>query len=124
MRSLRRTILLFLCLLLPIALFGQFESAEVLGTVHDPSGSPIAKVNVTLINQDTGIEAKTTTDEAGNYDFFNVAVGRYTVDAELAGFSKFTTKDVPVDVDARQRVDIGLQVGVVTTSVEVSGAAA
>jgi hypothetical protein len=84
----------------------------------------MAKVNVTLTNQDTGIEAKTTTDEAGNYDFFNVAVGHYTVTAELTGFSKFTTKDVAVDVGARQRVDIGLQVGVVTTSVEVSGVAA
>ncbi len=96
----------------------------MLGTVHDPSGAPIAKVNVTLLNQDTGIEAKTITDDAGNYDFFNVKVGRYTITAEHPGFSKFTTTDVRVDVDARQRVDVALQVGAVTTSVEVSGAAA
>jgi hypothetical protein len=111
-------------LLLPLAMFGQFDSAEVLGTVHDPSGAPIARVNVTLTNQDTGIEAKTTTDDAGNYDFFNVKVGRYKITAEQTGFSKFTTTDVHVDVGARQRVDIGLQVGAVTTSVEVTGAAA
>lgn len=122
MKSISRAICAFSLLILPFALFGQ--SSEVLGTVHDPSGAPIAKVSVTLTNQDTGIAAKTTTDEAGNYDFFNVAVGRYEITAELTGFSKFTTKDVRVDVDARQRVDIGLQVGVVTTSVEVSGAAA
>ena len=124
MKSISRAILTPALLLLPLALFGQFESAEVLGTVHDPSGAPVAKVSVTLINQDTGIEAKTTTDDAGNYDFFNVRVGRYTITAAQTGFSKFTTTDVRVDVDARQRVDIGLQVGAVTTSVEVSGAAA
>src|ERR1700691_6380083 len=118
MKYMRRTTLLSLCLLFPIALFGQFESAEVLGTVHDPSGAPIAKVNVTLTNQDTGIEAKATTDDAGNYDFFDVKVGRYAITAEQTGFSKFTTTDVRVDVDACQRVDIGLQVGAVTTSVE------
>jgi hypothetical protein len=123
-KSIRRAILTLALLLFPLALFGQFESAEVLGTVHDPSGAPIAKVSVTLTNQDTGIEAKTITDDGGNYDFFNVKVGRYTITAEQTGFSKFTTTDVRVDVDARQRVDIGLQVGAVTTSVEVSGAAA
>jgi hypothetical protein len=121
-KSIRRAILTLALLLLPFSLFGQ--SSEVLGTVHDPSGAPIAKVNVTLINQDTGIEAKTTTDDAGNYDFFNVKVGRYAITAEQTGFSKFNTTDVRVDVDARQRVDIGLQVGAVTTSVEVSGTAA
>src|ERR1700683_2063964 len=119
MKTMRRTTVLFLCLLFPLALFGQFESAEVLGTVHDPSGAPIAKVSVTLTNQDTGIEAKTTSDDAGNYDFFNVKVGRYTITAEQTGFSKFTTTDVRVDVDARQRVDVALQVGAVTTSVGV-----
>ncbi len=124
MKSLRRALLPVLCLVFPLAMSGQFESAEVLGTVHDPSGSPIAKADITLLNQDTGIEAKTTTDDNGNYDFFNVRVGRYTIAAEHPGFSKFTTTDVRVDVDARQRVDIALQVGAVTTSVEVTGAAA
>ena len=124
MKSISRVVLTLALLLLPLALFGQFESAEVLGTVHDPSGAPIARVSVTLANQDTGIEAKTTTDEAGNYDFFNVKVGRYTITAEQTGFSKFTTTDVHADIGARQRVDIGLQVGAVTTSVEVTGAAA
>jgi hypothetical protein len=123
-KSIRRAILTCTLVVFPLALFGQFESAEVLGTVHDPSGAPVAKVQVTLLNQDTGIEAKTTTDDAGNYDFFNVKVGRYTITAEQAGFSKFATTDVRVDVDARQRVDVALQVGAVTTSVEVSGAAA
>ena len=66
------------CFLIATALFAQFETAEVLGTVRDPSGGAISKATVTLTNPDTGIQAKTTTDESGNYDFFNVKVGRYT----------------------------------------------
>ncbi|MGP8245077.1 MAG: carboxypeptidase regulatory-like domain-containing protein [Bryobacteraceae bacterium] len=120
-----RKIPLFIgCLLIATSLFAQFETAEVLGTVRDPSGAAIPKANVTLANLDTGIQAKTTTDENGNYDFFNVKVGRYSVIVEHAGFSKFTDPNVSVSVGARQRVDATMQVGVITESVEVTGAAA
>jgi Carboxypeptidase regulatory-like domain len=50
----------------------QFETAEVLGTIRDHTGSVVAKAAVTLLSQDTGIQGKVSTDENGNYDFFNV----------------------------------------------------
>src|SRR5438445_3737425 len=104
--------------------FGQFETAEVLGTVRDASGAVVPKASVTLLNPDTGILARTSTDENGNYDFFNVKVGRYTVSVEASGFQKVSATDVAVAVNARQRVDLAMQVGAVTESVEVTGAAA
>src|SRR5215467_2216173 len=113
-----------LCSFLPQRLPAQFETAEVLGTVRDKSSAAVSKASVTLLNQDTGIESKTATDEAGNYDFFNVRVGRYAITVEAAGFSKFTTTDVTVNVNARQRVDVELQVGAITETVEVTGVAA
>jgi hypothetical protein len=105
-------------------LFGQFETAEVLGTVRDASGASVPNAQVTLLNQDTGIQAKTLTDANGNYDFFNVKVGRYTITMEAAGFTKFTATDVMVNVNARQRVDATLQVGAITQSVVVTGTTA
>ena len=104
--------------------FAQFDTAEVLGAIKDSSSSAISKATVTLINQGTGIEAKTTTDESGNYTFENVKIGTYTVTAEAPGFSKAVAKDVTVNVNARQRVDLTLQVGAVSDAVEVSGVAA
>jgi hypothetical protein len=104
-------------------LYGQFESAEVLGTVRDPTSKAVPNATVTLTNQETGIQSKASTDDSGNYDFFNVKIGRYTVTVENPGFSKFTTPDVVVNVNARQRVDVTLQVGAVTESIEVTGAA-
>jgi hypothetical protein len=105
------------------ALLGQFETAEVLGTVRDASGAVLPKATVRLTNQDTGIEVKSTTDENGNYDFFDVKVGRYTIAVEAAGFSKMSTTDVTVNVGARQRVDLAMQVGAITETVQVTGAA-
>ncbi len=112
------------CVFATGSLHGQSATGEVLGTVVDASKAPVSKATVTLLNQDTGIAAKTSTTDAGNYDFFNVQVGIYTVTAEATGFSKFETKDVRVDVGARQRVDANLTVGSASQSVEVSGAAA
>ena len=116
--------LLLGCFLATTTLLGQFETAEVLGTVHDSSGAVLPKANVTLLNQDTGILVKTTTDENGTYNFFNVKVGRYTVSVDASGFTKFTTTDVTVNVNARQRVDASLTIGAITESVVVTGAAA
>jgi hypothetical protein len=105
------------------AVCAQFDTAEVLGTVTDPSGAVLSNVNVVLKNQDTGIEAKTVTDDSGNYNFFDVKVGRYTINAQLTGFATFTATDVVVNVNARQRVDISMKVGSATETVEVQGAA-
>ncbi|MGB9610684.1 MAG: carboxypeptidase regulatory-like domain-containing protein, partial [Bryobacteraceae bacterium] len=120
--SLFRAAMALVLLAAPAA--AQFETSEVLGTVRDPSGAVMTGVTVTLINQETGVQAKTVTDASGNYSFFNVRVGRYTVTAEAPGFARFSTSDVTVNVNSRQRVDITMQVGAVTEVVEVKEAAA
>jgi hypothetical protein len=123
-KNINRTLLAFVAaLLLASPAFGQFETAEVVGTVQDPSDKTIAKASVTLVNQGTGIEAKATTNENGDYDFLNVKVGKYTVTVEAPGFSKVSTADVDVQVEARQRVDFRMQVGEVTQSLQVSDVA-
>jgi hypothetical protein len=104
-------------------IFAQFETSEVLGTVRDSANSVVPKASVTLTNQDTAIESKATTDEAGNYIFYNVKVGIYTVSVEATGFSKATAPNIQVNVGTRQRVDVSLQVGVVSETVTVTDAA-
>jgi hypothetical protein len=105
-------------------LHAQFDAAEVLGTVRDASGSVVPKAAVTLLHQETGIQAKAVSDENGNYDFFNVKVGHYTVTVEAKGFQKASGENIAVVVNARQRVDFALQVGGVNETVNVSGTAA
>ena len=124
MRRVSKIVMLAVFLLAASSVFGQFDTGEVLGTVRDASGGVLANAAVTLTNQDTGIQVKANTDENGGYDFFNVRAGRYAVAVEHTGFSKFTTTDVTVNVNARQRVDVAMQVGSLTETVEVTGVAA
>ena len=119
----RSLFVVFPILLWACAAFAQFETAEVLGTVLDASGSPIPGATVTLTNVDQNIKSIANTDEGGNYDFFNVKAGRYTITVEHTGFSKFSASEIRVDVNARQRVNVSLQVGEITQSVDVVGAA-
>jgi len=120
----KRLVTLFLAVCAAACLgFAQVGTSEVLGTVRDASHSTVAKATVTLTSVETAISTKTTTDTNGEYDFLNVKVGRYTLTVEATGFSK-ATADVAVDVEARQRVDISMQVGVVSDSVTVSSGVA
>ncbi|HEY3738276.1 MAG TPA: TonB-dependent receptor [Bryobacteraceae bacterium] len=111
-------------ILMGISAFAQFDTAEVVGTVRDASGSVVPKATLTLLNEETGISVKTTANDNGNFTISNVKVGRYTLTAEAAGFSKASQSGIKVDVGARQRVDFALQIGQVSETVEVSGAAA
>src|SRR5215469_4518807 len=112
----------FLVFFPAIALFAQFETAEVLGTVRDTSGASVPTARVLLTNLDTGIQTATVTDELGNYDFFSVKVGRYSIEVEATGFAKASVSNVSANVSARQRVDISLQLAGVSEIVEVTDA--
>jgi hypothetical protein len=116
----RKRVLFGLFALSAAVCFAQFETSEVIGTVRDASQRPVSKAAVTVTNQETGIAAKTITDDAGNYNLFNVKAGRYTITVEAPGFSKFSSPDVAIAVNARQRVDATLQVGSVAETVTVS----
>ncbi len=107
---------------LPSPARAQFDAATVLGRVVDQTGAAVPGATVTLTNQATGITATTVTNTSGDYQFLNVRIGAYRIEAELPGFSKAVAPIVTVTVNARQRVDLSLQVGGVGETVEVTGA--
>jgi hypothetical protein len=111
------------CLLFPSLASAQFDTATVLGTVRDASGSHVPGVSVTLNNVNTGITATAVTAPDGSYQFLNVRVGTYVVRAELAGFSTAVAENIAVTVNARLRVDLTLTVGNLDESVIVTGSA-
>ncbi|HEU0006628.1 MAG TPA: TonB-dependent receptor, partial [Terriglobia bacterium] len=116
--------LLLTMLLFPLTLSAQFDTASVLGTIRDESGAVLAGATVTLTNQATGISATAQTDENGSYEFLTVKIGTYKIEASLASFSTARLENVRVTVGARQRVDLTMKVGEVTTTIEVSASAA
>jgi hypothetical protein len=103
--------------------FAQFESGSVLGTITDPSGNVISGVSITLTNVRTGTSFKTKTDNSGDFLFVNQRLGTYRVRAEMTGFKIAETSPFNLVVDARQRVDVKLEIGSVADSVSVTDAA-
>jgi hypothetical protein len=112
-----------LLLALPMLCLAQFDSATVLGTIRDQSGAVVASAKVTLANVKTGIVVAAQSDSSGIYQFLNVPIGAYTTKAEAPGFKTAVAEQFTVTVGARQRVDLTLQVGEATQTVEVTGAA-
>lgn len=102
----------------------QFETASVLGFVHDSTGAAIPGASVTLTNVATGVEVKATSDAQGQYEFTSVRIGDYRIASTANGFSDTVTETFTVQVNARQRVDVTLKPGAATTTVTVTGAAA
>jgi hypothetical protein len=111
----------FVALVLPVSAHAQFDTATVLGIVNDQSGAAVPGATVTLTNNATGIKASAVTSGTGSYQFLNVRVGTYVLEAELQGFAKAVASDVEVTVNARQRVDLSLRVGGIGEQVEVTG---
>lgn len=109
--------------MLALPLLAQFDSATVLGTVNDSTGLGIPQAKIRLTNVRTGVDLNTTTDGNGNYQFLTVRVGTYKVTAEAAGFKAAIASDFEVTVNARQRVDLTLEVGSTAESITVSDAA-
>ncbi len=114
---------LLLGLLAVVCAFGQYDSGAILGTVTDPSGGVIAGVKVTLENTRTGVKQITNTDADGNYSFLSQRIGEYKVNAELQGFKQVSSDAFVLTVNARQRVNLSLEVGEITQSIAVTGAA-
>jgi len=104
-------------------LVGQAVYGSIVGTVQDTSGGVVSGAKVTTRNVERDVTNTTTTNESGNYAQRYLIVGRYQVRVEAPGFQTFVQENVPVSVDSEARVDIHLQVGEVTQTVDVNSEA-
>jgi hypothetical protein len=105
-------------LLLTSSVNAQTVGATVSGTVTDPSGSVIPNAQVKIINNGTGLATTTTSNSDGFYTAPNLQPGDYTLRAGASGFST-TESHLTLEVGGQPLVNISLQPGTVTQSVEV-----
>jgi len=102
------------------AVQGQTTSGRISGAVRDKSGAVIANASVTVTNPATNLVRTATTDESGFYTVTNLPVGAYTVSVEQPGFKRALLADNVVAADSRLTVDVTLEPGEVSETVEVS----
>jgi Carboxypeptidase regulatory-like domain/TonB dependent receptor len=110
------------CRVWPAITFAQQETATIAGTVRDASGAIVPGATVTVTNIQTNIAVKTQTGDDGGYVIPSLRPGDYSVSAESTGFQKTLRTGVTLQVAQVARVDIALQAGQLTESVEVVGA--
>jgi hypothetical protein len=100
----------------------QVSTASLTGLVTDQSGAAVPNVTVTLTLKSTNTERSVMTDETGYYTFPSVPIGDYLIRADLSGFNR-TAREFTLQTGQRARVDLSLQVGSETTSVNVEAVA-
>jgi hypothetical protein len=98
----------------------QSTYGSVSGSVADSSGGSLADVRVTLTSLDSGAKLTQTTGPDGLYLFPNLFQGHYRVDAERAGFKRTSQTDVVVQVQQTSSINLVMQVGDVSQSIEVT----
>ncbi|PYT97819.1 MAG: hypothetical protein DMG38_18280 [Acidobacteria bacterium] len=102
---------------------GQTTQGEIVGTVHDPQGSSVPSVSVSVTNTSTGLTRTSTTADNGSFRFPALPTGVYELTAEKAGFAKLLVKDIKVSVDETRTVDVNMSIASQSTTVTVEGAA-
>ena len=108
-------------LLTPAAVSGQAVYGNIVGTVVDPSGAAVQKAKITITDLDRAVVFTTTTNESGFFTQRFLIAGRYRVRVEADGFSAYV-QEVSVSVDQETSLNIALQVGQLSDTVEVSAA--
>jgi len=102
----------------------QVAQGSILGNVVDSTGAVMVGASVTVINQDTNIQRSETTNTAGDYRIAGLWPGRYMLKVSAAGFKTVTLADIVLVASQERRMDARLEVGNVSTTLEVSGGAA
>ena len=116
-----RRIVLVVCLIMGICgiCYAQTNRASLSGTVTDPSGAAIPNAKVTVTQESTKYQFTATANADGVYNFVGLPIGEYEVDCIAAGFARVARPGVVLDPSADVRVDLKLQIGNVTNTVEV-----
>lgn len=116
---------------LGVALFGagscilmaQAVSGTILGSVQDTTGAAIAGAPVTISSSETGVARTVITNTNGEYDVPSLPPGTYNATTEVKGFKKVSVSGIRLNVDQKARVDLKLEVGEITESIQVQGSA-
>jgi hypothetical protein len=118
------SIVVFVCFLLlavPPAAFSQSVTGQISGTVADPAGAVVVGAKVQLTHDLSQQVRDFTTETNGGFIFTGLVPGAYSLRVVQPGFKAYDQK--AITVAAQERVDlheIRLEVGDVTTSVEVN----
>ncbi len=116
-----KTLGLFLALLsICLPAFAQQTLGTITGTVKDASGAVIPEVTVKAHNIATNLQVSETTHSNGSYSVSNLPIGMYELTFAKQGFQSEVHTQILVNSDRTTTVDSILQVGQISSTVEVN----
>ncbi len=101
----------------------QVVSGDIMGTVFDATGAVVPNATIVVKNTATGVESTTKSTSAGQYRFPSLPIGTYSLTVTASGFTKRELQNVMVRLNQTTSMNITLQVGTSTATVEVAAAA-
>ncbi len=99
----------------------QTSNAAIVGDVMDATGAVIPGANVTVTNIATGVSRTVQNSEAGAFRIYPLQPGTSNIEASTEGFKTQLRSGVIVELAAVVKVDINLELGQVTETIEVTG---
>lgn len=116
----RSTLLAFGLCLATLAPAQEFRGT-ISGSITDPAGAVVANAAVLAVETATGTRVQTTSESTGGYTLPFLAPGDYDVTVRVTGFKESIRKGIHVASGAKVTVDVTLEVGNTSQSVEVTG---
>jgi len=113
-------LVLAVCVFAPVRAHAQAVGAALSGTVTDESHAAIPKATVSIVNVATGVATNVTTNAEGIYNAPNLLPGNYQASISADGFQKSVQNGIVLTVGAQQVLNIGMKVGSVSQTVEVT----
>src|SRR5690349_8241334 len=96
-------------------------AATIVGTVTDASGAVMAGAKVSVVNPDTGFHFEGVTNNDGYYYIPYLRPGVYSIAVEAPGFKKYVREGIELRTNDEPRIDVKLEIGSLTETVEVQG---
>src|SRR5580658_2165814 len=125
-----KSLALMSALILAIALMGavpaawsQEVTANIVGTITDPSGAPIKGAQVSATDTLRGTVWNAETNDSGEYNLLRLPISNYVVRVMASGFEKVEHAPFTLVLNQTARVNLQLKVGGASTAVEVIGTA-
>src|SRR5262245_9983784 len=100
------------------------STAQISGSVTDQSAAILPGVDVTVTQTQTGFTRSAVTNETGSYVLANLPIGPYKLEVALPGFRTYVQSGVVLQVGSSPVINIKLEVGQVSETVEVQANAA
>ncbi|HVJ04702.1 MAG TPA: TonB-dependent receptor [Candidatus Saccharimonadales bacterium] len=119
-RRLTNIACLLMVTLFGLALYAQSDRATITGLIKDPSGAVVPGVSVTVKNAGTNDVQTVISNESGFYSVRNLPIGNYSVTFNKSGFKAYERKGLTLGISQIANIDIALQVGTQTETVEVT----